>query len=128
MEREVVATTKAPSAVGPYSQGVCAGDLVFTAGQIALDPLTGQIVGDEIRAQTERALQNLQAILEIAGSGLARVVKTTVYLQDMNDFATMNQVYSRFFPSSPPARTTVEVAALPLGALVEIEAIALRFD
>lgn len=128
MEREVVATTKAPGAVGPYSQGVCAGELVYTAGQIALDPVTGQIVGDDIRTQTDRVLQNLQAILEAAGSGLTRVIKTTVYLQDMADFAQMNQVYSRFFPTSPPARTTVEVCALPLGALVEIEAVALRFD
>lgn len=128
MEREVVATTKAPGAVGPYSQAVCAGDLVFTAGQIALDPATGQIVGDDISAQTDRVLLNLQAILEAAGSGLTRVVKTTVYLQDMADFAQMNQVYSRYFTSSPPARTTVEVSALPLGGLVEIEAVALRYD
>lgn len=128
MEREVVATTKAPGAVGPYSQAVCAGDLVYTAGQIALDPATGQIVGDDIQAQTDRVLLNLQAILEAAGSGLTRVVKTTVYLQDMADFAQMNQVYSRYFTSSHPARTTVEVSALPLGGLVEIEAVALRYD
>jgi 2-iminobutanoate/2-iminopropanoate deaminase len=128
MEREVIATTRAPGAVGPYSQAVCAGNLVFTAGQIALDPVTGQIVGDEIRVQTERVLQNLQAVLEAAGSGLAEVVKTTVFLQDMDDFATMNQVYARFFASSPPARTTVEVGRLPLDALVEIEAVAIRLD
>ncbi|NLF65808.1 MAG: RidA family protein [Chloroflexi bacterium] len=128
MEREVVATTKAPGAVGPYSQAVCAGDLVYTAGQIALDPATGQMVGDDISTQTDRVLLNLKAILESAGSGLTRVVKTTVYLQDMADFAQMNQVYSRYFASSPPARTTVEVSALPLGALVEIEAVALRYD
>ncbi len=128
MEREVVSTTKAPGAVGPYSQGVCAGDLVYTAGQIALDPATGQMVGDDISAQTDRVLLNLKAILEAAGSGLTRVVKTTVYLQDMADFAQMNQVYSRYFTSSPPARTTIEVSALPLGALVEIEAVALRYD
>lgn len=128
MEREVVATTKAPGAVGPYSQAVCAGDLVYTAGQIALDPATGQMVGDDISTQTDRVLLNLKAILEAAGSGLTRVVKTTVYLQDMADFAQMNQVYSRYFASSPPARTTVEVSALPLGALVEIEAVALRYD
>lgn len=128
MEREVVATTIAPGAVGPYSQAVCAGDLVYTAGQIALDPATGQMVGDDISTQTDRVLLNLKAILESAGSGLTRVVKTTVYLQDMADFAQMNQVYSRYFASSPPARTTVEVSALPLGALVEIEAVALRYD
>ena len=128
MEREVVATTKAPGAVGPYSQAVCAGDLVYTAGQIALDPATGQMVGDDISTQTDRVLLNLKAILESAGSGLTRVVKTTVYLQDMADFAQMNQVYSRYFASSPPARTTVEVSALPLGALVEIEDVALRYD
>ena len=128
MEREVVATTQAPGAVGPYSQAVIAGSMVFTAGQIALDPVTGQLVGDEIRVQTERVLQNLQAVLEAAGSSLAQVVKTTVFLQDMDDFATMNQVYARFFSSSPPARSTVEVGRLPLDALVEIEAIALRLD
>lgn len=128
MEREVVATTQAPGAVGPYSQAVIAGNLVFTAGQIALDPVTGQLVGDEIRVQTERVLQNLQAVLEAAGSSLAQVVKTTVFLQDMDDFATMNQVYARFFASSPPARSTIEVCRLPLDALVEIEAIALRLD
>jgi 2-iminobutanoate/2-iminopropanoate deaminase len=128
MEREVVATTQAPGAVGPYSQAVIAGNLVFTAGQIALDPVTGQLVGDEIRVQTERVLHNLQAVLEAAGSSLAQVVKTTVFLQDMEDFATMNQVYARFFSSSPPARSTVEVGRLPLDALVEIEAIALRLD
>jgi 2-iminobutanoate/2-iminopropanoate deaminase len=128
MDREVIATTRAPGAVGPYSQAVVAGNLVFTAGQIALDPVTGQLIGDEIRAQTERVLQNLQAVLEAAGSSLAEVVKTTVFLQDMEDFATMNQVYARFFASSPPARSTVEVGGLPLGALVEIEAIAIRLD
>lgn len=128
MEREVVATTQAPGAVGPYSQAVIAGGTVFTAGQIALDPVTGRLVGDEIRVQTERVLQNLQAVLEAAGSSLAQVVKTTVFLQDMDDFATMNQVYARFFSSSPPARSTVEVSRLPLDALVEIEAIALRLD
>lgn len=126
MEREIIATTKAPAAVGPYSQAICAGQFVYTAGQIPLDPATGQIVGDEIRSQTERALQNVQAVLEAAGSSLAEVVKTTVFLQDMGDFAAMNDVYARYFGAAPPARSTVEVAGLPLGALVEIEVVALR--
>ncbi|RMF38973.1 MAG: RidA family protein [Chloroflexi bacterium] len=124
-ERQIIATTDAPKAVGPYSQAVRAGGFVFVAGQIGLDPATGQMVEGGIAAQTRQALENLRAILEAAGSGLDRVVKTTVYMADLNDFPTMNGIYAEFFPQGPPARATVGVAALPLGALVEIEAIAL---
>lgn len=124
-ERTVVITDQAPAAVGPYSQGVRIGNLVYTAGQIPLDPATGKLVEGGIEAQTRRALQNLQAVLEAAGSSLANVVKTTVFLQDMGDFGAMNGIYAQFFGGSPPARSAVQVAALPLGAQVEIEAIAL---
>ena len=124
-ERIVIATDRAPAAVGPYSQAVRIGNLVYTAGQIPLDPATGKLVEGGIESQTRRALQNLQAVLEAAGTSLANVVKTTVFLQDMGDFGAMNGVYAQFFGGSPPARSAVEVAALPLGAQVEIEAIAL---
>jgi len=123
MKREIISTDKAPAAVGPYSQAVRVGDLVFTAGQVALDPATGKLVEGGIEEQTRRVLQNLAAVLEAAGSSLDRVVKTTVFLKDMGDFAAMNAVYAEFFPTDPPARSTVEVSALALGALVEIEAI-----
>lgn len=124
MPREIIATAKAPAAVGPYSQAVRAGHLVFTAGQIGIDPVLGQLRSG-IAAQTRQALANLQAVLEAAGSSLNQVVKTTIFLQDMADFATVNQIYGQAFAAAPPARSTVQVAALPLGALVEIEAIAL---
>jgi 2-iminobutanoate/2-iminopropanoate deaminase len=124
-ERIVIATDRAPAAVGPYSQAVRIGNLVYTAGQIPLDPATGKLVEGGIESQTRRALQNLQAVLEAAGTSLANVVKTTVFLQDMGDFGAMNGVYAQFFGGSPPARSAVEVAALPLSAQVEIEAIAL---
>jgi 2-iminobutanoate/2-iminopropanoate deaminase len=124
-ERIVIATDRAPAAVGPYSQAVRIGNLVYTAGQIPLDPATGKLVEGGIESQTRRALQNLQAVLEAAGTSLANVVKTTVFLQDMGDFGAMNGVYAQFLGGSPPARSAVEVAALPLGAQVEIEAIAL---
>jgi len=125
VERRVIATDRAPAAVGPYSQAIRVDHTVFTAGQIGLDPETGQLVGGGITAQTRQALQNLAAILEAAGTSLRNVVKTTVFLANMDDFAEMNQVYAEFFPEAPPARSTVEVSRLPLGALVEIEAIAL---
>ncbi len=125
MKKKIVSTEKAPAAVGPYSQAVKIGQLVYTAGQIPLDPATGQMVEGDIQAQTERALQNLQAVLKAAGSSLKNVVKTTVFLQNMGDFGAMNEVYGRFFTKNPPARSAVEVAALPLGAQVEIEAVAL---
>jgi 2-iminobutanoate/2-iminopropanoate deaminase len=124
-DRKVIHTDQAPAAVGPYSQAVRAGGLIFTAGQIALDPATGAMVDDGIEDQTRQALRNLQAVLEAAGSGLAGVLKTTVYLTDMSAFAAMNAVYAEFFASSPPARSAVEVAALPKGALFEIECVAL---
>ena len=125
MKKKIVHTDEAPAAVGPYSQAVRIGELVYTAGQIPLDPATGKLVTGDIRAQTERVMLNLQAVLAAADSGLKRVVKTTVFLQDMGDFAAMNEVYGRFFDKKPPARSTVQVAALPLGAQVEIELIAL---
>ena len=124
MKKKIVHTDHAPAAVGPYSQAVKSGELVYTAGQIPLDPATGKIVEGDVRVQTERSLQNLQAVLEAAGSSLKNVVKTTVFLQDMGDFAAMNEVYGRYFDKKPPARSAVQVAALPLGAQVEIEAVA----
>ena len=120
-----VVTKNAPAPVGPYSQAVVAGGFVFASGQAALDPGTGEMTGEDAAEQTERVMKNLRAVLEAAGSGLGRVVKSNVYLADMNDFAAMNEVYARFFAQEPPARTTVQAAGLPLGALVEIEMIAL---
>ena len=125
MKKKIIHTEKAPAAVGPYSQAVRIGQLVYTAGQIALDPATGQLVEGDVQAQTEQVLQNLQAVLAASGSSLKNVVKTTVFLQDMGDFKAMNEVYGRFFGKNPPARSAVQVAALPLGAQVEIEAVAL---
>ncbi|MGB3717905.1 MAG: RidA family protein [Candidatus Promineifilaceae bacterium] len=125
MEKQIISTKHAPAAVGPYSQGVRAGHFLYTAGQIALDPATGKMVEGDSAAQTRQVMGNLQAILEAAGSSLDKVVKTTVFLQDMDDFAQMNGIYGQFFEGDPPARSTVQVAGLPLGALVEIEAIAL---
>lgn len=125
-ERQIVSTPDAPKAVGPYSQAVVGGGLVFCSGQVALDPGTGKLVGQDVRAQTERVLQNLQGVLTAAGSSLSRVQKCTVFLKDMADFGAMNEVYARYFPAPhPPARATVAVAGLPLGALVEIDCIAL---
>jgi len=124
MNREIIATDRAPAAVGPYSQGVRVDGLLFTAGQIPLDPATGQLVEDGIEAQTRQSLANLQAILEAAGSSLADVVKVTVFLIDMTEFKAMNGIYAQFFPDSPPARSAVQVGALPLGARIEIEAVA----
>ncbi len=122
--RQIVATEKAPRAIGPYSQAVISQGLVFVSGQIPLDPATGQMIEGDIAAQTERVLENLRAILEACGSSLERVVKTTVYLADLDDFPRMNEVYARYFPSAPPARATVEASRLPRGARVEIEAVA----
>ncbi|MCH8946469.1 MAG: RidA family protein [Acidobacteria bacterium] len=123
--KTIVQTEKAPAAIGPYSQAVKAGGFVFLSGQVALDPASGQVVEGDVRAQTERVLQNLQAVLAAAGSSLAAVVKTTVFLTDMNDFAAMNEVYGRFFSSDPPARATVQAARLPKDVQVEIDLIAL---
>jgi 2-iminobutanoate/2-iminopropanoate deaminase len=123
--REVVATKDAPQAIGPYSQAIKAGGFVFVSGQIAIDPPTGNLVSGDVAAQTERVLKNLDAILNAAGSRLHLVVRSTVFLKNMNDFAAMNEVYSRFWKSQPPARATIEVARLPKDALVEIDVIAL---
>lgn len=127
MSRSIISTDGAPAAIGPYAQGVRVGNLIFTAGQCGIDPLTGQAVPGGVKEQTERALKNIKAILEEAGSSVSQVVKTTVFLKDMNDFAAMNAVYASFFESDSdtlPARSTVEVARLPKNLLVEIEAIA----
>ena len=123
--RKVIATAGAPAAIGPYSQAIQAGGLVFVSGQIPLDPVTGQVVQGGIAAQTERALESLRAILDASGSSLERVVKTTVFLVDLGTFNEVNEVYARFFPHAPPARATVQVAALPRGVGIEIEAVAL---
>lgn len=124
MKREIVSTDKAPAAVGPYSQAVRAGEFVFAAGQVAIDPATGKFIEGGIEEQTRQVLKNLTAVLETAGSSLGQVVKTTVFLRDIADFKAMNAVYAKFFPERPPARSTIAVNALPLGALVEIEAVA----
>jgi 2-iminobutanoate/2-iminopropanoate deaminase len=125
MSRTIVQTNAAPQAIGPYSQAVRAGQFLFVSGQIALDPVSGELLAGSAAAQTTRVLHNLQAILEAAGSSLEHVVKTTVFLASMDDFAAMNEVYGTFFEHEPPARTTIAVAALPKQAQVEIEAIAL---
>lgn len=123
MERKVVVAEKAPRAVGPYSAAIIAGDMVYVSGNLGLDPETGEFVPGGIEAETRQALMNLSAVLEAAGTSLANVVKTTVFLQDMGEFGQMNAVYAEFFPSEPPARSAVEVAKLPKGGVVEIEAI-----
>ncbi len=124
MDKQRIHTDGAPAAVGPYSQAIRAGNLLFTAGQVALDPASGELVGDDVAAQTEQVLRNLRAVLAAAGADLGQVVKTTVFLQSMGDFAAMNAVYARHFPEPFPARSTVEVGALPKGGLVEIECVA----
>jgi len=121
----IVHTENAPAAIGPYSQAVVAGNFLFTAGQIAIDPATGQIVQGDVTAQTERVMRNLAAVLENAGASWSDVVKTTVYLQDMADFPRVNEVYGRVMGDARPARSTVQVAGLPRGVLVEIDAIAI---
>ena len=125
MDKQRIHSNDAPAAVGPYSQAVRVGDFVFTAGQVALDPASGELVGgDDVAAQTEQVIRNLRAVLAAAGTDLAHVVKTTVFLKSMGDFAAMNAVYARHFPEPFPARSTVEVGALPKGGLVEIECVA----
>ena len=121
---EVVATENAPGAIGPYSQAIKANGMVFCSGQIPIDPATGQFVSDDVAGQTEQVFRNLEAVLEASGTSLAKVVKTTVFLADMNDFAAMNDVYARFFTENKPARATVQAARLPRDARVEIECIA----
>ena len=123
MNRKVVTTQTAPVPVGPYSQAVSNGTLVFTAGQVGLDPNTGKLVEGGVEAETRQALTNLQAVLAAAGTSLDKALKVTVFLTDMGQFAAMNRVYAGFFPAEPPARTCIGVAALPLGAAVEIEAV-----
>jgi len=125
-EKRIVATTNAPAAIGPYSQAVWAGDLLFTSGQLPADPATGQIVPGGAVAQTRQALQNVKAVLEAAGLNMAHVVKATVFIKDMNEFQAINAVYASFFAAPCPARSCVEVARLPKDALVEIEVIATR--
>lgn len=125
MSREVVHTQAAPKAIGPYSQAVRSNGMIYLSGQLGLDPATGQLVSGSVEEQTRRALANLLAVLEAAGSGLDRVVKTTVFLTDMGKFTEMNAIYSEYFSDQPPARSAVQVSALPKGAAVEIECIAL---
>jgi 2-iminobutanoate/2-iminopropanoate deaminase len=123
--RERIQTDKAPAAIGPYSQAIRAGGFVFTAGQIAIDPATGEFINGSVAEQTEQVFKNLRAVLEAAGSSLDQIVKTTVFLADMKEFAQMNEVYAKFFGEAPPARSTVAAAGLPRDARVEIEAVAL---
>jgi 2-iminobutanoate/2-iminopropanoate deaminase len=123
--RDIISTPDAPKAIGPYSQGICANGFVFVSGQVAIDPATQQVITGDVAAQTERVIKNLSAILKARGSSLEKVVRTTVFLKSMNDFAAMNEVYAKFFSSEPPARSTVEVSRLPKDVLVEIDVIAL---
>lgn len=126
MTRRAISTAAAPAAVGPYSQAITTHDLVFCSGQVGLDPATGELVAGGLEAQVERAIRNLEAVLDAAGCTLADVVKTTCFLAEIDDFATFNAIYARFMPDPPPARSTFAVKALPKAALVEIEAIAVR--
>jgi 2-iminobutanoate/2-iminopropanoate deaminase len=126
MNKQVVSTSLAPSAIGPYSQGIRAGDMVFVSGQIPIDPATGQLIEDKgIQAQTRRVLQNIIAIVTASGGSADNIVKTTVFLRDMGDFAAMNAVYGEFFPLRPPARATIEAARLPRDVAIEIDCIAI---
>ena len=125
MDRTVISTPNAPQAIGPYVQAIRAGGLVFVSGQLAVEPATGQLIDGDIGAMTRRIFANLNAVLEAAGSSLVKVVKVTVFLADMDDFQAMNSVYAEFFPASPPARSTVQVARLPREARIEVEALAL---
>jgi 2-iminobutanoate/2-iminopropanoate deaminase len=125
-EKKVVATKDAPQPIGPYSQAIKAGGFVFASGQIALDPATGKLIEGDIKAQTERVLKNLSAVLAAAGSRMDRVVRTTVFLKNISDFPAMNEVYGQFFKNDPPSRSTVQVAALPRDALLEIDVVALQ--
>jgi 2-iminobutanoate/2-iminopropanoate deaminase len=125
MTRQAISTGGAPGAIGPYSQGIRSGDMVFCSGQLGLDPVSGELV-DGVEAQADRSLRNLQSVLDAAGLSFDDVVKTTIFLADIGDFAAVNAVYAKFMPDPPPARSTFQVAALPKGGLVEIEAIARR--
>ena len=123
--KEVISTEGAPKAIGPYSQAIRAGGFIFTSGQVAIDPATQQVIAGDVAAQTDRVLKNLAAILQASGSSLEKVLRCTVFLKNMGDFAAMNEVYARYFAQTPPARSTVEVARLPKDVLVEIDAVAL---
>lgn len=123
--REIVHTDRGPKPIGPYSQAIKANGFLFASGQVAIDPKTNEFIGGDIRQQTERALENVKGVVEASGSKLSHVVKTTVFLKDMNDFAAMNEVYGKYFSAAPPARSTVAVAGLPKDALVEIEVVAI---
>jgi 2-iminobutanoate/2-iminopropanoate deaminase len=125
IERTIIATEEAPGAVGPYSQGIAADGFVFTAGQVPINPASGRVEAETIEDQTRQVLTNVDAVLRAAGSGLDRVVKMTVFMTDLVDFQAMNGVYAEFFPSNPPARSAVQVVALPLGVQIEMEAVAL---
>ena len=124
MEKQIISTENAPAAIGPYSQAIKFGDLIFTSGQLPIDPATGKMVDSDIKAATAQVLKNVQAILHEAGSSLDKVLRATVYLKDMGDFAAMNEVYAEFFSTNPPARTTFQVAKLPMDVAVEIDVIA----
>jgi 2-iminobutanoate/2-iminopropanoate deaminase len=126
MENRSILTENAPVPIGPYSQAILAGDFIFTAGQIPIDPSTRKVVEGDIQAQTRRCLENIKAILETAGSSMDKIVKVTVFLKDMNDFGKVNEVYAHYFDENKPARSAVQVARLPLDVMVEIEAIALK--
>jgi 2-iminobutanoate/2-iminopropanoate deaminase len=128
MSKQIIATDKAPAAVGPYSQAVRVGDLIYSAGQLGLVPETRKFAGQEIEPQTRQALENVKAIVEAAGSCLKHVVKTTVFLQDIQEWPVMNAIYAEYFPEEPPARSAVQVAALPMGARMEIEVVAVACD
>lgn len=125
MQKKVVQTDKAPKAIGPYSQAIRTEAMIYTAGQTGLEPATGELIAGGVEEQTRQVLNNIRNVLEAAGSSLEHVVKTTVFLKDMNDFAKMNSIYAEYFGENPPARSTIAVAALPKGGLVEIEAVAL---
>lgn len=125
MEKVVISTKKAPAALGAYSQAIKIGDLLFTSGQIPLDPATGELISDDITKATERSMENLKAVLEEAGTSFEKVVKTVIFLRDMNDFAAVNEVYAKYFKENPPARSCVQVGKLPKDALVEIELVAM---
>ncbi len=124
MDKQIISTEKAPAAIGPYSQAVKVGNLVFTSGQIPLDPVTGDLINDDVKKAAERSLENVKAVLEAAGTSMDKVVKTVVFLKDMDDFAAVNEVYGEYFTADQPARSCLAVSKLPKDSLVEIEAIA----
>jgi 2-iminobutanoate/2-iminopropanoate deaminase len=124
--KKIILTDQAPAPIGPYSQAVETGSLVFCSGQVSIDPKTNQVITTDIKAQTEQVMKNVEAVLKAAGVGFKNVIKTTIFLTDMKDFTTVNEIYGRFFPSEPPARSTVAVAGLPKGVNVEIEVIAAK--